>query len=478
MQLFQSSKKAPSGHQTTGSALSFREKFALALPGPASVIGPIIIHNTLIKYYTDIIGINPAYIGWLYLIYNIWNAINDPLLGIYVDKFKYQPKRGKYVYLMRVTAPVMLLSIFGMLFSNPAWNDWVIFAVLLGQLFVFDTAYTLYSVAYQSYFFIAAPTKEERIDVEMIRLYIGNVVGLVTTIIPTLLLVGDGNRALIIPVFSLVILVNAGMYIVALRTLKDKAEFYTHIPQHTHRNTAEVWKEAIKIIKSRAFLTYLIYYITARGSIAYYFTPFLFFMDKVVKSSGEVATLADVVPGIVMLAVMPLVSRSIKKIGSKRVTLISYIPALIGFGGLMFITQAWQAVICYTLIVISLNMTQTAGVTINGALIDEDEMQTGVRKTGLYNGIFALFATTLTSLQAVVFTNIINAYGYDGSAAMQTEQAIWGIRVGTGLVPIIMGLIGLIPLLMFPINQKREVEISQFSQYARRSCEQPELMEQ
>ena len=36
--------------KVSGGKLTFREKITLALPGPASVIGPIIIHNTLMKF--------------------------------------------------------------------------------------------------------------------------------------------------------------------------------------------------------------------------------------------------------------------------------------------------------------------------------------------------------------------------------------------------------------------------------------------
>lgn len=450
--------------------LSFKEKLTLALPGPASVIGPIIIHNALIKYYTDIIDINPVYIGWIYFIYNLWNAINDPLLGIFVDRFKFKEKKGKYVYLMRVTAPIMLLSIFGMLFSSPSWSDWIIFVVLLVELFLFDTAYTVYSVAYQSYFLIVAPSKEERVDVEVIRSYIGNALGFLTTIVPTLLLVGNGNRMLIIPIFSAVIVVNAIMYLIALRTLTEKAELYDNISeQPKHQNLREVWRESLVIIKSKPFLTYLIFFVTARGALSYYFTPFLFYMDKVVKSSGIIATIADVVPGLIMLAVLPLIGTLIKKIGSKNIILISYIPAVLGFSGLLVIREAWQAVICYTFIVVSLNMCLTAGVAVNGALIDENERSTGIRKTGLFNGIFALLTTTLTSFQSIIFTNIINWFGYDGNAAIQTERAIFGIRVGAGLVPLIMGAIGFVPLLIFPISKTIEKELSEYSSKLRRS---------
>lgn len=454
--------KLISQYKFSKGGLSFKEKVTLALPGPASVIGPIIIHNALIKFYTDIIGIDPKYIGWIYLIYNIWNAINDPLLGVWVDRLKYNAKRGKYVYLLKVTAPIMLISIFGMLFSSPSWNDWVIFGVLLVELFIFDTAYTIYSVAYQSYFLIAAPSKEERVDVDIIRTFIGNALGCVTTIIPTLLLVGDGKRSLIIPIFTIVIAINAVMYIVALRTLKDKGEMYAYEEKIEQRPFKEIWIEAVRIIKSKAFLTYLIFYITARGAMEYYFTPFLYFMDDVVESNGIVATIADVVPGLIMLAVLPVFGNMIKKYGSKNMTLVAYIPAVLGFTGLLFIKEAWQAVICYTFIVLALNVTQRAGVVINGDLIDDDERRTGVRKTGMYGGIFSLLATSLTSIQSLIFTNVISHFGYQGELAQQTAEAVKGIRIGAGLVPLIMCLIGLVPLLMFPINRRNEKDLSEY----------------
>ena len=450
-----------------GGRLSFREKLTLALPGPASVIGPIIIHNTLMKFYTDIIGLDAKFYGWIYLIYSIWNAINDPLLGAYIDRLPFNRKRGKYVYLMKVTAPTMLVSIFFMLLSSPDWNDWLIFWVLLVELFIFDTAYTVYSVAYNSYFLLAAPDKEERVDVDIIRTYIGNVLGATTTIIPTLLLVGGGNRALVIPVFSAVILVNAAMYFVALRTLKDKASLYETAVAPEHHSLSEIWRDVRRIIFSRPFLTYLLFYIIARGAIGFYFTPFLYFMDSVICSSGTVATIADIVPGVIMLILLPWAGKQIKIYGSKLITLLAFIPAVLGFASLLFITRGWQAVISYTLIVFALNVIQTAGVVLNGELIDYDEMLTGTRKTGLYGGLFALLTTSLTSLQATIFSNILSRYGYDGTLSAQSERAVWGIRVGAGLVPIIMCVIGFIPMLFFPIGRKLEREISDFNVKAR-----------
>lgn len=458
-------------------ALSFREKLFIALPGPASVMGQIVIHNVLMKFYTDIIGLDAKFYGLIYLIYSVWNAINDPLLGAYIDKMPFNKKRGKYVYLMRVTAPAMLLAFFFMLLSSPSWNQWVIFGVLLFELFVYDTGYTIYSVSYNSYFLLAAPDKEERVDVEIIRTYLGNVVGFVTTIIPTFLLVGGGNRALIIPIFTLVVLVNAGMYFLALAPLKDNEKLYETAVAPEHKNLKDIWSDVKEIVFSKPFLTYLLFFVIARGAIAAYYNPFLYMMDKVLKTSGSFAAIADTIPGIVMLILLPWAGKQIKKYGAKAVTMISMIPAVAGLGSLIFITRGWHAIVSYTLIIFALNVIQTSGVVMNGALIDYDEMRTGTRKTGLYGGLFALLTTILTAFQESAFATIISHYGYDGTLATQTDRAIWGIRVGAGLVPAMLCILGFIPLIFFPIGRELEKKISEFNVEARRKTSDDEVQQ-
>ena len=74
-----------------------------------------LIHNAYIKYYTDLVGLDVRYVGVLYLVFGIWNAINVPALGVLIDRFRYRPDRGKYVYLMRVKAPITVFSPFAVL---------------------------------------------------------------------------------------------------------------------------------------------------------------------------------------------------------------------------------------------------------------------------------------------------------------------------------------------------------------------------
>ena len=87
-------KKLVSNDSTDGK-ISNRYKFFLAFPGMPIALSNTLIHNAYIKFYTDMVGLDVKYVGILYLVFGIWNAINDPALGVLIDRFKYRPKSGQ-----------------------------------------------------------------------------------------------------------------------------------------------------------------------------------------------------------------------------------------------------------------------------------------------------------------------------------------------------------------------------------------------
>lgn len=451
----------------TGTGLTLGQKWRLALPGPVLSVGGVLIHNVFIKYYTDMIGLSPKYVGWVYIIYNIWNAINDPMIGVWIDKMRHRPNRGKYVYIMRVTVPFMIISSFLMMLSSPSWDQWMIFLLYTVELFIYDTAATAYSVAYQSYTLIAAPTKEERVDVNVIQNYISQGLSFLITMIPTLLLVGDGKREVIIPVFSAVILLETIFFTLALRGLKDDAKMYETLNNQQLEMT-NMWSESWQIIKSRPFFTYVLYSIITVGPIGFYFTPYLYYMDDVLRTGGLTATIVDGGTHVIALMFLPIMGNIVKKYGTKISIYWGTITAVLGYGGIFLANNIWTAAASYIMIVFTVNYIKTAVSPMGALIIDENERITGVRKTGLFNGLFSLFIVAFSSLQTVLFINVIGAFGYDGLAATQSESAVFGIRVATGLIPLITIIIGLIPMAFYPFDKKKEEEISAFSNYARR----------
>jgi len=470
MATFLDKAKSIFSNESQNGGISNRAKFFLAFPNMPATVGNVLIHNAYIKYYSDVIGLDVKLVGWIYLIFGIWNAINDPMLGVFIDRWRFTPQRGKYVYFMRVTAPLAIFSSFAMLFAQPTWNEWLVFALFLVLLFIFDTAQTAYSISHANYILVAAPTKNERVDVSVIVAYIANIGGFFGTIIPTLLLVGESDKTLTVALFSGVLVLNAFLYWIALRNIQDKAEMYKDDVHSSEGQLVEYIRESAKeAFTSRSFVTFVLYQVLGRGPIAFYFTPFLYLMDHVFNFSGGQATTIDVSSGLVMFAFVPFLGRWVKKVGLKKSIILSSFPAALGFLSLYFVQGFWGAMLGYWVIISASQVASLAVGPMLGAIIDEDEKMTDVRKAGLFTGLNALLTIPVSGIQAAVFTSLIAYFGFVSGAAEQSASALQGIRIGAGVIPFFFILLGIVPMLFSPIDLSKEKELSDFSEQRHRA---------
>lgn len=447
-------------------ALNFKQRALLATPLPATWMSSVVIHNVYVKFYTDVIGLEAKYVGWVYLAFNIWNILNDPVFGVMLDKMKYRPGKGKFLLVMRITIPFMLLGLVAMAWTAPSWPQAVILGVFLLELFLFDVASTFYLISATSYVYLAAPTREERIDVEVVKSWIGNVTSAVATILATPLLVGDAitERTTMATLLMGVVLVNACLYLIPALKLKDPPELYAEGDAGNQTVTwAQLKVDAKSILTMRAFWAWFVYGTTAPAPMGIYFTAFLYFMDHVIRSSGIEATYADVGSMIVVLALLPLFALMIKKLGSRTAIFVGSVPYLGGLAALFWASTWWHVLMCYMFLMSGRYIMTTAGVALEGALIDDNERMTGTRKPGSFASVRALMSAPVTGTQMSIFLWVIAAYGFDPSLEMQTEAAQAGIRFATAGIPIIFGVIGLIALLFLPYNKSVEAEISRFS---------------
>ncbi len=243
--------------QKTPGSITNKQKVQLAFPQMPLAISNGLIHSAYIKVYTDIIGLDIKYVGIIWMLFSIWNAINDPLMGVFIDRFRYKPQRGKYTYLMKVTAPVTVLSAAAMLYAQPDWPTWVVFGFLTVLLFIYDTTQTGYAIAYNNYILVAAPTSDERVDVSVVTMYAGQIGAFLSMIIPTLLLVGDVDKTLVIILFTAVIVLNSLLYYFALKPLKEPPDMFQDIRTDEGKLVEQLRRDAMSLIRSRSFISYL-----------------------------------------------------------------------------------------------------------------------------------------------------------------------------------------------------------------------------
>jgi GPH family glycoside/pentoside/hexuronide:cation symporter len=170
-----------------------------------------------------------------------------------------------------------------------------------------------------------------------------------------------------------------------------------------------------------------------------------------------------------MFLFLPLFPKLSKIFGMRNLIIFASIPLGLSYMSLYFVNGFWMAMAVYIGIIIFTNIGSVVGGPLFGAIIDEDEKKTGIRKAGLFAGMNSLLTIPVGGIHTVIFTSILAFYGFASGGAEQTETAVFGIRMASSFLPGILIILGMIPLFFLPINKKVEKELSDFSVSMHRS---------
>ena len=90
--------------------------------GGRSIIGGL-MKSAFIKYYTDYIGLDPKWMGYVYILFTVWAAINDPIFGIWLDKRPYRKGIGKYRPAFVKSIPIWVVITLAFPWASPSWSQ-------------------------------------------------------------------------------------------------------------------------------------------------------------------------------------------------------------------------------------------------------------------------------------------------------------------------------------------------------------------
>lgn len=126
----------------------------------------------------------------------------------------------------------------------------------------------------------------------------------------------------------------------------------------------------------------------------------------------------------------------------------------------MFINDIIGAFIAYIIVGLGISGAMFFRIIAASAIIDEDELVTGIRREGVYMGSLILM-NRLTII--AVFLSISLVFNIIGWAVfnpeLANEQTIFGLRSLMFIFPAIVLTIGILSMLKFPINNERYEQI-------------------
>ena len=306
-------------------------------------------------------------------------------------------------------------------------------------------------------------TTRERAEVEVIDNYVGALT-IFGSSIPIMILSMDVTNQVMLLFFGIVTITSGLIMAISIPVVREREEFYQHDESQSF-SMKEFLLEAVNLLKNKSFsalffLTFLIIQPVASN----YLVGLSYFYDNLILSTGVWTGLPDILIGIMGLILFPFIAKWIRQFGTKKILFRMMIFSMIGYILLIFVpaTQGdtldmvnvfgleipgeasyWVATLMYFVVYVGFSAVYTTNGPIGKRLIDYLEIKTGQRRPGTIKGIIGVLFTPSNAVYVFFYTQIISAFGYDGSSKIQDLTSQWGIRLATGLLPAVFVLIGM-----------------------------------
>ena len=122
-------------------------------------------------FCTNALGIDPALLGTLVIIWTVWDAVNDPLMGAIMDRAfaRKQDPRGKFrPWLLRATPLLAVTAI--ALWTVPTFFEGIpLIVVLFSCKILYEAAYTMFNIPMGSLLSAMSTNDAERASLSSAR---------------------------------------------------------------------------------------------------------------------------------------------------------------------------------------------------------------------------------------------------------------------------------------------------------------------
>lgn len=148
--------------------IKFKDKIGYAMGDMGGLLTFSLIGAFQNKFYTDVLHIQPAKIVVLILVARLWDAINDPIWGAFIDSRK-PTKQGKfrpYVFWFSIPLAVSAVLMFTVI-PNLSEAKYLLFAYI--TYILYGMMYTCVNIPYGSLASVVTDDEKERSSLSMWR---------------------------------------------------------------------------------------------------------------------------------------------------------------------------------------------------------------------------------------------------------------------------------------------------------------------
>ncbi|MBD3255926.1 MAG: MFS transporter [Candidatus Lokiarchaeota archaeon] len=419
---------------------TLRGYFLYSLGAVPSALPYNMIGTFFVFFYTVYAGLSLELTGLVLILYGIWNAVNDPLLGYYMDK-KVTKWGRRIPYILVGTIPFTIGFIF--LWYVPWTEEIFIFMHALLMLFLFDFGFTLAVTSWAALYTEMYESEEERATTVAIKDTIAFISSLSGILFPPLIasFIGWQFTGVIIGIF-----IPITMYLSLLGT-KERPEYQIDEPLPM----VTAFKEAIN---NKPFLIITLTYTMIDFCFGLTLLALPLYANFVLNLDESLVGFGAAGIALGILLSVPFWKWIYAKKGPKYGLMLGMLIFALGIWPVIFINN-FVVLIVITIIpgfgAGGMLMTEPAISTA----IDFDELRIGTRREATYTGILTLIARLSIVFSGITLILVQLIFGFDSNAASQSMMALFGLTILVSIIPLLGLILGIIIFSFFPINYEK-----------------------
>ena len=418
------------------------------------VVGLYMVSGFMTRFLQVNLEVNPALLATILLVWNIWDAVNDPLMGTIMDICfsKAKPGADKFRPWILASIPILVVGLISFYVVPPMLGGTAMIAAAFLLKIVFEGGYTMMNIGMGSLIGNMATNDSERAILASARGFGSTFGGAIAGMLIPLLLgkFGMGNDGyaktamiLAIPMAILVFLHYA------LTEERNKGAAKEKTAEEKEAEKFKITDIFNIITKNRAFLALVLHSICicgvqalAQGATTYLYADVL--KNISVQSLGSAMSTATMV---IILVSAPIMTKKWDLVAIIRVCLLAGVVSYVGLMAYALTNSTLNAIL-FTVwnslsgALVQMSVQMQWGLVAES--IDYNEYLTGKRNEGTIYGFFSLSRRIGSTIANSASVLIIAAIGYDAAAANagldQSPETIRGIKLMVLGFPLIAAL--------------------------------------
>jgi GPH family glycoside/pentoside/hexuronide:cation symporter len=423
-------------------------------------------------FLTDVAGLNPGLAGWVLLVGKIWDAINDPVVGVLSDRTKSRLGR-RLPWMLYGAIPFGITFFLQWLVPNfgggSANNQWSLFWYYVVVSILFNAFYTVVNLPYTALTPELTSDYDERTNLNSFRFGFsigGSIFSLFVVLLIQNLIPNDRIQQYLVIGLVCAIISVLPMYW-CIWGVRDRVLAVAAQHPEIEEPVSLPFLQQLKIVLSnRPFLFVIGIYLCSWLAVQLTAAIIPYFVVSWMRLPDPLITQVILAVQVTALAMLYVWSALSQRVGKRGVYFMGMGLWIIAQAGLFFL-QPTQVPLMFVLAVMAGFGVSTAYLipwSMLPDVVELDELQTGQRREGIYYSFVVLLQKVCLAIAVFLVLKSLDWAGYvqpiaNNPPPIQPESVQFAIRFAIGPLPTLALIAGLILTYFYPITREVHAEI-------------------